>query len=47
MRARLLGVAGKWQVEDGVHNLIAKHFIDMTPLPASLQKPVSTPSRGA
>lgn len=32
LHARLLGAAWKWQVEDGVRNLIAKHFVDMTPL---------------
>ncbi len=32
LQARLLGVAGRWQVEDGVRNLIAGKLVDMTPL---------------
>jgi len=39
MNARLLGVAGVWQREGEVRNLIAKHFVDLTPLLGRLAAP--------
>jgi error-prone DNA polymerase len=39
MNARLLGVAGIWQREGEVRNLVAKHFVDMTHLLGRLAAP--------
>ncbi|MDR7307928.1 error-prone DNA polymerase [Rhodoferax saidenbachensis] len=39
MNARLLGVAGIWQREGEVRNLVAKHFIDLTNLLGRLAAP--------
>lgn len=39
MNARLLGVAGIWQREGEVRNLVAKHFVDLTHLLGRLAAP--------
>jgi error-prone DNA polymerase len=39
MHARLLGVAGIWQREGDVRNLVAKHFVDLTHLLGRLAAP--------